>query len=43
MKLVADSNILISAFISDSTTRHLIRDLDADIYAPKNSDSSIKS
>ncbi|PSG98928.1 MAG: DNA-binding protein [Nanohaloarchaea archaeon SW_7_43_1] len=34
MKLVADSNILISAFISDSTTRQLVKDLEAEIYAP---------
>lgn len=34
MKLVVDSNVLISAFISDSTTRHLLRDVDAETYAP---------
>ena len=34
MKLIVDSNILISAFISDSTTRDLMKNIDAEIYAP---------
>lgn len=35
MKLIVDTNVLISALIKDSTTRKIITHIDAGLYSPK--------
>ena len=34
-KIVVDTNVVMSALLSDSRTRELMRDLDAELYAPE--------
>ncbi len=42
MKFVIDSNVLISALISDSITREMILEMDVELYSPDFLESEIK-